>query len=275
MCRNDSMVIGDVEKQLLAKSMQQKEEPKKESKASPVARRVPPPSLDSKNKVELGGESWTEVPGWLKPALAALVMRCEEVEEESDDRNQIQEDFECVTVPSVAIEEYAGCLHSSFPRLMCWVRSLVLLNRFIEVTGTKLTQLTIHRLLLTAIVSTARHQGLMCEVDPSWGIERDDLCSMERTFVEHIKNDFSVTIVSCLEALLPFSDPPAETVMAAGLISAERTPISSSQRVANWVMNLPQEPSQSGPKKVGSSIKNTLSKLREKSLGKIFRAARN
>ena len=215
----------------------------------------PPPSLDG---ICMERAGWAEVPGWLRPAIAAMMLKCEDF---SDEKPIIQEEFECVTAPEITVEEYTGILHESFPRLMCWIRALVVMQRFLDTSNVKLTPLTIHRILLTSIVATARQEGYVADVDATWGIEENDLFAMEEAFNSVVDNNYSVTILECLRILLPFGTPPSECIMAAGLISPQRIPLSSVQRVENWIQHL-QIPSEETTTATSSLFKRILSKVK-------------
>eukprot|EP01060_Flectonema_neradi_P038816 TRINITY_DN8276_c0_g1_i1.p1 TRINITY_DN8276_c0_g1~~TRINITY_DN8276_c0_g1_i1.p1 ORF type:complete len:278 (+),score=60.22 TRINITY_DN8276_c0_g1_i1:59-892(+) len=208
----------------------------------------PPPSLDG---IDMERKGWAEVPGWLRPAIASLLLKCEDADPNKE-KPLLQEEFECVTVPEISLEEYAGILHESFPRLMCWVRALVMMHRFLEISNISITPLTIHRVLLTSVIATAHQEGMPADVDATWGIEESDLFAMEDAFNNVIGGDYSVTILECLRVLLPFGTPPSESIMAAGLIAPQRIPLSSVQRVEHWIQHL-QTPPVDAPKNVTTS----------------------
>ena len=201
--------------------------------------------------------AWTALPMWLRQAVLAVVVQCEQGPQQNDTESStmpsvasstsldnmtatssqylIQCDFECIEVPEITLEEYASVLFTSFTSMMTWVRAFALLSRFCKTSGVPLSIFTAHRLLLTALYVTAKYQGVGVDADPSWGIRSDDLLSMEESFVEGIGGDFTVSVAACLCELLPFEKCPREAVVAVGLLVAECVPRQGfSVRMQNW-----------------------------------------
>ena len=211
------------------------------------------------------------IPHWLCPAISRLLCMRDETDAEevnghesgTNCPDEILTCFECVQIPDFDVIEYVGFLYQTCPTMTVWVRSLVLLEDFIRVSGIKVSSYTLHRLLVSSLISTSTFLGNGKEGELAWGIDAEELQAMVETFDRVLGGSYHVSFASCIDLMLPFTSMHPASIFAARLLRLEGSESEDSRedKIGKWVSeNVVPVKECSGPSSVLQLFRRSSSK---------------